>query len=66
MKNAIKVLEKQIKVCDDMIKWYEDELAINNHITADGLVIFDYKSEKYKFEKVKESCLEAIEYLKNK
>ena len=66
MKKAIKVLEKEMTVCDDMIKWYENELAMNNHITADGLVIFDYRSEKYKFEKVKEECLEAIKYLKNK
>lgn len=66
MKKAIKVLEKQLEVCANMIKWYEDELSKNNHIMADGLVIFDYRSKKSELEEIKKECLQAIDYLKNK
>ena len=67
MEKAIKILEKTIKKCENMNSFFENELFKHNqHFTADQTEIQRIKSEKYKNENIKESCLKAIEILSKK
>jgi len=64
MKRAIDVLKNEVTKCNYMEKFFDVEFPKYMHETADQLELSRLRREKDELEKVKESCLQAIEYLK--
>lgn len=62
---AIEVLKKQIEVCDNMAEYYQKHLAeFYNSQTADASEKMRLEAKQDLNQKVKQSCLKAIDELK--
>ena len=66
MLKAIEILEKGIETSKSMKKFYEDALEKMNYVTADGMVITEYKYKLVHENQNIIDCLEAIQILKQK
>jgi len=64
MEKAIEVLKNEVVKCNYMNKFFETELLKYAHITADQSELSRLKRDQVELEKIKESCLDAIKYLK--
>lgn len=64
MKKAIEVLKNEVTKCNYMKKFFDSEFSKYMHATADQTELMRLRREEAELEKTKESCLEAIEYLK--
>jgi hypothetical protein len=64
MKKAIEVLKNEVDKCKYMEKFFDTEFKKYMHETSDQTELNKLKKKQDELEEIKESCLEAIEYLK--